>query len=64
MKGRTTRVAQELEYELAQRGVLVRVTDRLFVRSQMRGSLECSLECFRYEVEELAAVARVARPGV
>lgn len=41
--GRNTRVEQKLDYKLSNGGPLNAVTDRLFIRSQMRGSLERSL---------------------
>jgi uncharacterized protein YndB with AHSA1/START domain len=48
---RRTRVAQRLSYELASGGPLRRLTDLLFVRSQMRGSLQRSLTELRAEAE-------------
>ena len=47
-----TVVRQELAYELRRRGPLTRVADLLFVRSQMRLSLQRSLASFAAEVEE------------
>ena len=44
-----TRVTQRLEYGLTGGGPLARVTDFLFIRSQMRGSLERSLGALRLE---------------
>jgi hypothetical protein len=38
--------------------VFAKVTDRLFIRSQMRGSLARSLTRLKLEVEEVAAGAR------
>ncbi len=44
-----TRVAQRLSYELTGGGPLAPITDFLFIRSQMRGSLERSLGALRLE---------------
>jgi uncharacterized protein YndB with AHSA1/START domain len=46
-----TRVGQELTYRLRRGGVLVAITDVLFVRSQMRASLGRSLLALRGELE-------------
>jgi uncharacterized protein YndB with AHSA1/START domain len=46
-----TRVRQELDYSLRREGVFVRITDTLFVRSQMRASLVRSLVALRAELE-------------
>jgi uncharacterized membrane protein len=64
IKGESTEVRQELEYSLKSGGLFAWVTDRLFVRSQMRRSLERSLSRLRHEVEELAAMNRAARPDM
>ena len=48
-------MTQELDYRLRDRGVFAKLTDRLFIRSQMRGSLRRSLARLRLEVEEVAA---------
>jgi hypothetical protein len=50
--GRGTRVTQRLDYRLASRGPLTWLTDRLFIRSQLRGSMRRSLARLRLEVEE------------
>jgi uncharacterized protein YndB with AHSA1/START domain len=56
--GRKTLVAQTQRYQLHEGGPLAALTDRLFIRSQMRGSLQRSLAGLRAE-----AAARVpARP--
>lgn len=47
-----TRVYQVLEYRLAQTGPLRALTDVLFIRSQMRKSLQRSLAGFRGELVE------------
>jgi hypothetical protein len=48
-----TRVTQKMEYVPRRRGPLGPLTDILFVRSQVQGSLARSLERLRREVEEL-----------
>ncbi len=48
--GRTT-VTLEMAYELVSAGFFSRVSDVLFVRSQMRASLTRSLEGLRLEAE-------------
>lgn len=63
-RGQGTEVTLELEYELAKRGALARITDRLFVRGQVSGSLARTLARFKHEVEELAALARTTPPAV
>jgi hypothetical protein len=55
IEGDGTVVTQELDYRLREGGVFAKVTDRLFIRSQMRGSLARSLGWLRLEVEEVAA---------
>jgi hypothetical protein len=52
--GEGTLVTQELEYRLRRRGPFTWLTDRLFIRSQMRGSVARTLAHLRLEVEELA----------
>jgi uncharacterized protein YndB with AHSA1/START domain len=46
-----TRVRQKLDYEIRRGGVFVRISDLLFVRSQMRASLARSLGLLRTELE-------------
>ena len=46
-----TRVGQRMTYRLRRAGILVRITDALFVRSQMRDSLARSLVALRAELE-------------
>ena len=55
IEGGGTVVTQELDYRLRQGGLFAKATDRLFIRSQMRGSLSRSLARFKLEVEEAAA---------
>ena len=57
VEGEGTRVTLELDYALAAGGPLAWLTDRLFVRSQLRGSLRRSLARLRLEVEERSEVA-------
>ena len=52
--GEATAVTQELDYRLRRRGPFVWITDRLFIRSQVRGSIARTLAGFKLEVEELA----------
>jgi hypothetical protein len=52
--GQGTVVTQELEYKLRRRGPFSWLTDRLFIRSQLRGSLARTLARLKLEVEELA----------
>jgi Polyketide cyclase / dehydrase and lipid transport len=52
--GQGTAVTQELEYRLRSRGPFTWLTDRLFIRSQVRGSVARSLARLKLEVEELA----------
>jgi uncharacterized membrane protein len=57
VEGSGTRVAVELSYGLARGGPLAAITERLFVRGQVRGSVRRTLERFKHEVEELAEVS-------
>jgi uncharacterized protein YndB with AHSA1/START domain len=50
--GRRTRVTQRLSYALQESGPLAALTDRLFIRSQMRGSLQRTLANLRAEAAE------------
>jgi Polyketide cyclase / dehydrase and lipid transport len=52
--GEATVVTQELEYRLRKRGPFAWLTDRVFIRSQVRGSLARTLARLKLEVEELA----------
>jgi hypothetical protein len=54
VEGEGTRVTLELNYGLARGGAFAWVTDRVFVRSQMRESLRRTLARFRLEVEAVA----------
>ena len=51
-----TTIRQELDYRLRRRGAFAAVADLLFVRSQMRLSLQRSLAGFIAEVEERAGL--------
>jgi uncharacterized protein YndB with AHSA1/START domain len=55
IQGDGTLVTQELDYRLRHRGPFAKLTDLLFIRSQMRGSLSRSLARLKLEVEEAAA---------
>lgn len=48
---RRTRVIQRMSYRLTSAGPFGAITDRLFIRAQMRGSLERSLAELRAEAE-------------
>jgi uncharacterized protein YndB with AHSA1/START domain len=52
---RRTKVTQRLSYRLRSAGPLGGITDRLFIRGQMRGSLERSLTDLRSEAEAAGA---------
>lgn len=54
IQGSGTRVALELEYRLAKGGLLRPVTDRLFVRGQLRQALQRTLLRFKHEAEQAA----------
>ncbi len=51
VEGEGTRVTLELSYQVGRGGLLARLTDALFARSQVAGSLRRSLAEFRTEVE-------------
>lgn len=55
IQGEATLVSQTLDYKLRQGGPLAKLTDRLFIRSQMRGSMGRSLARLKLELEEVAA---------
>jgi len=56
IEGQGTVVTQEIDYRLRRRGPFAWLTDRLFIRSQMRQSLRRSLAGLKLEVEEGGAV--------
>ncbi len=51
IEGQGTLVTQRLDYRLRGGGPLAWITDRLFIRSQMRGSMRRSLERLKLEME-------------
>lgn len=51
--GRRTKVAQRVDYSVSVGGMLAPITDFLFIRSQMRRSLERSLIELRLEAERV-----------
>jgi uncharacterized membrane protein len=55
--GEATRVTLELTYSLPSSGPIAWVTDRLFVRGQMAGSLRRTLGRLRLEAEEVGSLA-------
>ena len=54
VEGEATRVTLELDYELVSGGAFAAVTERLFVRSQVRKALQRTLLRFKHEAEEAA----------
>jgi Polyketide cyclase / dehydrase and lipid transport len=54
VEGEGTRVEQRLSYRLTQGGPFAWATDRLFIRSQQRRSMQRSLARLKHEVEEIA----------
>jgi len=54
IEGEGTRVTQRLEYRLARSGPFAWLTERIFVRGQVRQSLARSLLRFKHEAEEAA----------
>ena len=62
IEGSRTRVTQTMDYRLLGGGPFAWFGDRLFVRSQVRGSLERSLLRLKHEVEEVAEL-EAAPPG-
>jgi Polyketide cyclase / dehydrase and lipid transport len=56
--GSGTTVTQEFEYRLRRRGPFAWLTDRLFIRSQVHGSVARTLARLKLEVEELAGEPR------
>jgi uncharacterized membrane protein len=57
IEGEGTRVTQTLTYVISSAGPLAWLTERLFVRGQVRGSLQRSLLRFKHEAEEAAHFA-------
>lgn len=55
--GRLTKVSQRLDYRLTSGGPLRGLTDLLFIRSQMRRSLERSLAELKLEAERTGATS-------
>jgi hypothetical protein len=58
-----TRVTQELDYRLRRRSPFAWLTDRLFIRSQLRASVARTLVRFKFEVEDLAGGDEGAAEG-
>ncbi len=63
IEGEATRVTLELDYRLASSGPFAWLTERLFVRGQVRGSLQRTLLRFKHEAEETAHFADAPPPG-
>src|SRR5919108_377473 len=55
IEGQKVRVTQECEYRLRRSGAFGPLTDRFFVRSQIRRSLQRSLGRLKLDAEELAS---------
>ena len=56
IEGEATRVTLILDYRLRRSGIFAWLTERLFVRGQVRGSLQRSLLRFKHEAEEAATL--------
>ena len=56
VEGEGTRVTLTLDYRLARSGPYAWIVERLFVRGQVRSSLQRSLLRFKHEVEEIAGL--------
>jgi hypothetical protein len=54
VEGEATRVTLELSYQLGSSGVFAWLTERIFVRGQVRQSLQRTLARLRLEAEELS----------
>jgi hypothetical protein len=63
IEGQGTRVTQELDYRLRRRGPLAWLTDRLFIRSQLRASVARTLVRFKFDVEDLAGDGETPAEG-
>ena len=61
--GAGARVTIELDYRLTRGGILAAITERIFVRGQVRQSLQRSLVRFKHEVEEIAHLANASPAG-
>lgn len=57
VEGEATRVTLTLEYRLARSNPFAVLTDRIFVRGQVRQALQRTLLKFKHEAEEAAAFA-------
>ena len=56
--GEGTLITQEQDYRLRRGGPFAKLTDMLFIRSQMRGSLARSLGHLKLEIEDVAGQAQ------
>jgi hypothetical protein len=54
IEGEGARITQELEYRLRKPGAFSWLTDRVFIRSQVRGSMQRSLSRLKVELEDRA----------
>ena len=64
IEGEATRVTLTLDYRLQRAGPFAWLTERLFVRGQVRGSLQRSLLRFKHDAEEVAELGDPTRPAV
>jgi hypothetical protein len=64
IEGEATRVTLTMDYRLLRGGPFRWVSDRLFVRSPVRGSLERTLLRLKHDVEEVAELGRERRGAV
>lgn len=56
IEGSGTRVRQEMSYRLLDRGPISRLGALLFVKAQIRSSMERSLAAFKHEAQEIASL--------
>lgn len=63
IKGTGTEVSSKLDYKVLGKGPFERIAAVFFVKGQVKGSLERSMEAFKHEVEERASVSP-AQPGI
>lgn len=62
VEGEGTRVTLTLTYRVGRGGPLAALTERIFVRGQVRGSLRRTLLRFKHEAEEVAHFATAPPP--
>ena len=62
VEGEGTRVTLTLTYRVGRGGPLAALTERVFIRGQVRGSLRRTLLRFKHEAEEVAHFATAPPP--